>query len=307
MIRRVVLTASVAAVTLFSVAGAARAFVLYDQTDHAGTNNADSTAPNFSPSNDFGGGDFDRTADDFTVPAGQAWSIDEVDASGAYASSAQGVVNVYIYPDAAGKPGGDPLFSQTNIAAPGGPNYAVPLSGAPSLAAGTYWITVQQLVGMEGYWSWTTRTVQSGGPARWFGASMGCPSDSWSPRTECWPGTNPDQIFLLRGVNTSNSITLRKPKLNKKKGTAILFVTVPSAGELSLSGKGAVAQRAARAVASKVVAGPGVVELKVKAKGKSKRKLNRTGKAKLKVTVTFTPTAGNPTSEQAKVKLKKKH
>ena len=48
----------------------------------------------------------------------------------------------------------------------------------------------------------------------------------------------------------------------------------------------------------------GVVELKVKAKGKSKRKLNRTGKAKLKVTITFTPTAGNPTSEQAKVKLK---
>jgi hypothetical protein len=304
MIRRVVLMVSVVAVTLFSMAGVAGAFVLYDQTDHAGANDANSSAPNFSPSNDFGSGDFDRTADDFTVPTGQAWSINEVDVSGAFSGPAQGVVNVYVYPDAAGKPG-DPLFSQTNIAAPGGPNYVVPLTGAPSLTAGTYWITVQQVVGMGGYWSWTTRTVQSGGPARWFGPAMNCPSFSWSPRAECWPGTNPDQIFLLRGVNTSNTVTLAKPKLNKKKGTAILPVTVPGAGELTMSGKGAVAQRAARAVVSKAVTGPGVVNLKVRAKGKSRQKLNRTGKAKLKVTITFTPTAGNPTSKQAKVKLKK--
>jgi hypothetical protein len=306
MIRRVVLTVSVAAVTLFSTAGVAGAFVLYDQTDHAGTNNADSNAPNFSPSNDFGSGDFDRTADDFTVPEGQAWSIDEVDVSGAYSDSAQGVVNAYIYPDAAGKPG-DPLFSQTNIGAPGGPNYVVPLTGAPSLSAGTYWITVQQVVGMGGYWSWTTRTVQSGGPARWFGGSMDCPSFSWSPRADCWPGTNPDQIFLLRGTNTSNAIALGKPKLSKKKGTAILPVTVPSAGDLSASGRGVGAQVAAEAAASTAVPGPGVVNIKLKAKGKSRRKLNKTGKAKLKVTITFTPTAGNPSSKQAKVKLKKKH
>jgi hypothetical protein len=305
MIRKVVLTMSVVAVTLFSMAGVARAFVLYDQTDHAGANDANSSAPNFSPSNDFGSGDFDRTADDFTVPVGQAWSINEVDVSGAYSGAAQGVVNVYIYPDAAGKPG-DPLFSQTNIAAPGGPNYVVPLTGAPSLTAGTYWITVQQVVGMGGYWSWTTRTVQSGGPARWFGPAMDCPSFSWSPRMDCWTGTNPDQIFLLRGVNTSSSITLRKPKLNKKNGTAILPVTVAGAGELSLTGQGVKAQQAAEPVATQAVAGPGVVNLKVKAKGKARRTLNRTGKAKVKVTITFTPAGGIANSQQIKVKLQKK-
>jgi hypothetical protein len=304
MTRRVVLAVGVVAVTLFSTAGAARAFVLYDQTDHPGANNADSMAPNFSPSNEFGPGDADRTADDFTVPADQAWSIDGVDVSGAFSDPAQAIVNVYIYPDAAGKPGTE-LFSQTNIAAPGGPNYAVPLANAPSLGPGIYWITVQQVVGTEGYWSWTTRTVQSGGPARWFGPGTSCPSFSWSPRTECWPGTNPDQIFRLRGVNTANSVKLAKPKLNKKKGTAILPVTVPGAGELALSGKGAVAQRAAGAVVSKTVSGPGVVRLKVKAKGKSRQKLNRTGSVNLKVTITFTPAAGNPSSRKAKIKLKK--
>jgi hypothetical protein len=304
MIRRVVLAASVLVVALFSMAGASQAFVLYDQTDHAGTNNADSVAPNFSPSNDFGGTNEDRTADDFTVPAGQAWSINEVDVAGAYNGAGQGVVNVYIYPDAAGKPG-TALFSQTNISAPGGPDYAVPLANVPSLTAGTYWITVQQVIGMGGYWSWTTRSAQTGGPARWFGLGMGtaCPDFSWSPRTDCWPGTNPDQIFRLRGTNTSNAIALGKAKINKKNGTAVLPVTVPSAGDLSVSGKGVGAQPAA---ASTAVTGPGVVKLKLKAKGKSRRKLNGSGKAKLKVTITFTPTAGNATVKQAKVKLKKK-
>jgi hypothetical protein len=302
MIRRAVLVVTALAVALLLMAGAAQAFVLYDQTDHAGANDADSSAPNFSPSNDFGGGDADRTADDFTVPPGQAWSINEVDVSGAYNGVGQGVVNAYIYPDAAGKPG-TALFSQTNISAPGGPNYAVPLANVPNLTAGTYWITVQQVVGMSGYWSWTTRSLQSGGPARWFGPGSDCPDFSWSPRADCWFGTNPDQIFLLRGTNNSNAIALGKAKLNKKQGTAILPVTVPSAGDLSASGKGVGAQPAA---ASTAVTGPGVVKLKLKAKGKSRRKLNNTGKAKLKVTITFTPTAGNATTQQAKVKLKKK-
>jgi hypothetical protein len=307
MTRRIALAASVVAVGLCSIAGVARAEVLYDQTDHAGTPNVDSLAPNFSPSNDFGSGSFDRTADDFTVPAGQVWSANEVDVFGAYSGAAQGVVNVYIYPDTAGKPG-TPLFSQTNISAPGGPDYAVPLANVPSLGPGAYWITVQQVVGMGGYWSWTTRTVQSGGPARWFGGMSDCPDSSWSPRTECWSGTNPDQVFRLSGSKTliPNEIALGKLKRNKKRGTAILPVTVPGAGELSLSGQGVKAQQAARPVATQAVAGPGVVNLKVKAKGKAQRKLNRTGRARVKVTITFTPVGGTANSQQTKIKLQKK-
>ena len=306
MTRRIVLAVSVAALVWCSMGAAARAAILYDQTDHPGANNADSNAPNFAPSNNFGGGDFDRTADDFTVPPGHVWSLDGIDVSGAYSGSPPGTVNVYVYPDASGKPGSE-LFSQSDIAASGGPNYIVPLAGFPNLSSGTYWVTVQQQGAGLGYWSWTTRTVQTGGPARWFGPAMSCPSNSWSPRTDCWPGTNPDQIFRLRGSDTIlNNVALGKPKLNKKRGTAILPVTVPGAGDLSVSGPGVGAHVATRARAATAVTGPGVVNVKVKAKGKFKQRLNTTGTAKVKVTVTFTPTGGSASSQRVKIKLKKR-
>jgi hypothetical protein len=306
MTRRITLAVSVVAVAMFSMAAAARAAVLYDQTDHAGTPNANADAPNFAPSNNFGGGDFDRTADDFNVPAGQAWVIDGVDVSGAYFDRPPGVVNVYLYPDAGGRPGAT-LFSQTGIAASGGPNYVVPVANAPSLTPGTYWVTIQQAgAGDAGYWSWTTRTIKSGRPARWFGAGADCLDFRWNLRTVCWAGTNPDQVFRLRGLNTQNQITLGKLKRNKMKGTATLPVTVPGAGELTLSGKKVKARKAAEPLATRAVARSGVVKLVVKAKGKAAKKLKRTGKTKVKVTITYTPTAGVSNSQQKKVKLKRK-
>jgi hypothetical protein len=99
-------------------------------------------------------------------------------------------------------------------------------------------------------------------------------------------------------------ITLGTPQRNKKKGTALLPVSVPVAGTLSLTGNGVVQ----RSTASKSVAvQAGTTSLVVKATGKKKRKLNRKGKAKVNVTVTYTPTGTTtPGSEVAKIKLKKK-
>lgn len=97
-------------------------------------------------------------------------------------------------------------------------------------------------------------------------------------------------------------------KRNTVKGTALLPVTVPGAGTLSLSGKGVVKQRPARAsvaIAGRAVSEAGTVKLLVKAKGKRKSKLNRIGKAKLKLNVTFTPTGGPPSPEAKKVTLRK--
>ncbi len=103
-----------------------------------------------------------------------------------------------------------------------------------------------------------------------------------------------------------------KLKRNKKKGTAILPVTVPGAGTLSLSGKGVVKQRAAGAHraaggAAKAVSGTGVVKLRVKSKGKAKRRLNRKGRTKLRALVTYTPSGGPPVARSKRVKLVKKH
>jgi hypothetical protein len=106
-------------------------------------------------------------------------------------------------------------------------------------------------------------------------------------------------------VAPTNSFTLGKAKLNKKKGTATLTATVPNPGVLTASGNGVKAASAGRAVTSKSV-GAGQAQLLIKATGKKKRKLNETGKVKLNVAITYTPTGGDPSTQSVKVKLKKK-
>jgi hypothetical protein len=292
----------------------ASAAVLYDQSDNAGVATTNPADPNFAPSNDFGGGGGDRTADDFSVPVGQSWAINEIDVAGAFAGAPGETVNVYVYADDSGHPGAE-LLNEASVAT-GGPNYAVPIGGDPVFNAGHYWLTVQ-LKGAttSTFWTWTTRTVQSGDPAQWVAnvnVQQSCPLNVWAPRTACWSGTNPDQDFIVKGTDVtppptpSNAISLGKPQLNKKKGTAVEPVTVPGAGELTLTGAGVASQRLARPAVSMPVTGAGVVDLLVKPKGKTKKKLNKAGKAKAKVTITFTPTGGSANVQQKTVKLKKK-
>lgn len=89
-----------------------------------------------------------------------------------------------------------------------------------------------------------------------------------------------------------------KPKLNRRKGTAKVPVTVPGAGELELEGK---------TIASKSKAvDAGTTKLLVKPKGKVKRKLAASGRATLKATVTFTPTDATGSKQGLRVKLKRK-
>jgi large repetitive protein len=99
-----------------------------------------------------------------------------------------------------------------------------------------------------------------------------------------------------------NTLTAGKPKLNKKKGTAQIPVTVGDAGQVTLSGKGVKTASASKSVA---VGGPGTVKLPVRPKGKTRSKLNSTGKATVKVKITFTPTGGTSSVQTKKIKLKK--
>jgi hypothetical protein len=101
-----------------------------------------------------------------------------------------------------------------------------------------------------------------------------------------------------------NGLTVGSAKLNKKKGTAQLPVTVTDPGSVALAGNG-VKPRSAPASKSVTTVGAGTVNLVVKAKGKKRRKLNDTGKAKVNVTITYTPNGGAPLSDTTKVKLKK--
>ena len=99
-----------------------------------------------------------------------------------------------------------------------------------------------------------------------------------------------------------NTLTAGKPKLNKKKGTAQVSVTVGDAGQLTLSGKDVKSASASKSVA---VGGPGTVKLTVKPKGKTSKKLNSTGKATVKAKITFTPNGGTSNVVTKKIKLKK--
>jgi hypothetical protein len=292
-------------VGLLALPAMTNAEVLYDQTDNAGTVPASSSGPNFSPSNDFGPNGYESTADDFTVPVGQTWSINEVDVGGVYASpGATPPVNAYLFSDDSGKPGTE-IYSQNAIPAPGGPNYTVPLTGAPNLSTGTYWVTVQQADTGSDYWSWQTRTVQGGAPAQWVHttASMfSCFPGIWRPRTTCWTSTDPDQDFKLQGTRTLSNratVSLGKPTLNKRTGTAKEPVTVSDPGTLVISGKGV-------AVQNRSIAAPGTEKVTIKTRGKAKKHLNRIGHVKTAVTAVFTLTTGDTISANRPISLKKK-
>jgi hypothetical protein len=104
----------------------------------------------------------------------------------------------------------------------------------------------------------------------------------------------------------SNRFRFGRLKLNKRKGTATLFVRVPGPGRLVLSKtqklKGA-KKRAKKA---------GNVRLPIRPRGKAKRRLaaraagKGVGRLKVKIRVTFTPDGGSPLTKQKRVRLVKR-
>ena len=118
-----------------------------------------------------------------------------------------------------------------------------------------------------------------------------------------FPFGSPVRLNLTAVFAPSNTVTLGKTALNKKKGTATLNLTLPNPGDLSASGKGVKASSAG-AVSSKAVPA-GAAKLTIKAKGAQKQTLDQTGKVTLKVAINYTPTGGDPGTQSVKVKLKK--
>lgn len=99
-----------------------------------------------------------------------------------------------------------------------------------------------------------------------------------------------------RPGSPSNEFTLGKAKLDRRKGTALLPVTLPGAGTVELSGD------SVRSVRGQAL-GAGEMRLQVKARGKAKRALTKRGKATVEVEVTFTPTGGQAHTVGSRVRL----
>jgi hypothetical protein len=107
-----------------------------------------------------------------------------------------------------------------------------------------------------------------------------------------------DKCPVDRTTQAVCQFSFGKLKRNKKRGTAVLPVTVPGAGTLSLSGRGVAGQQASTSAST--------VKLRVKGKGKKRERLNQTGKVKLNLAITYSPAGGEPSTRSIKVKLKKK-
>jgi hypothetical protein len=198
-----------AAIALCVVPAAGGAAVLYDQTSSPAPSGdaAQSQRDDAFPLNV-------QVADDFTVPAGQPWQIQSVDVIGHYfAGGPLSTVNVFLYSNAGTLPGAQ-LFAQGNI--PSGPGtgglsaqFTAPLTGAPQLGPGTYWVSVQANLGPfpANVWGWDARTVAAGSDAAFLnngGGPVGCDPGVWETRhaPSCGAGApaSPDQLFRINGT-----------------------------------------------------------------------------------------------------------
>jgi hypothetical protein len=178
--------------------------ILYDQYDHAGTNATNSQYYDqaMRPYDDF-------CADDFIIPSGQTWTVDEVDVAG-IVTNGNGPVesfNVTVYADAAGLPG-TAVYTAGALpyTTPGGTEFDIPLPVAAILGPGHYWLMVQANLGFftgGGQWGWSNRSLQSNTVAAWYNPGDGwgtnC-TESWGLRWACQGDiASPDQVFRLLG------------------------------------------------------------------------------------------------------------
>jgi len=180
---------------------AAPMVVLYDQYD----NQADFDVASQQFEAEFSVYD-SLAADDFVVPGGQNWTVQQVDVDGEYNGGPADSFHVHFYSNAAGNlPGslvGDALAS--SYAGSGG-DAVITLSSPVTLSAGTYWVSVQarQSYGSAGQWFWQNRTVTSNTASAWEnphdGFGTGC--TTWGRKLTCLPPQiGPDETFRLSGT-----------------------------------------------------------------------------------------------------------
>jgi Ca2+-binding RTX toxin-like protein len=185
---------------------------LYDQSDNPASSSQSINSQNYEAAFD----NFDAiVADDFAVPAGQAWTIDSVEAIGSYAGGPAATYNVFLYGDrgagvpaqlVASYPGVTP---SSDVAG----DVTLPLAGSLSLTRGNYWVGVQANLdfGSSGEWFWSARTVQTGDEAAYEnpGNGFGTGCTTFAPKISCSSGSAgaPDQLFRLFGTSTACTIS----------------------------------------------------------------------------------------------------
>ncbi len=181
--------------------------VLWDQT--AGIAPSDISSQDFTD----GGGSLDqydtRAADDFLVPDGFHWIIDNVRAFGEFDDTTPDIIdslNIYFFTDRNGLPGAEIAGCVYKNILPEDitvPDFVIDLPFPCRLEPGRYWVSVQANIGFiqNGQWFWHENTVQRLGPFVWEnpgnGFSTGCVL--FSPAQADCGADFPDLAFQLAG------------------------------------------------------------------------------------------------------------
>ena len=210
--------------------------LLWDETGVP--SGAYTNSQNYEPSND----SFDdELADDFFVPFGQTWTIQQIKVDGTYAPGSVGPatsVNVVFYVNAATLPGtpvpGGTFQNVTIIDTAG--NFTINLPSGMVLTAGTYWVSVQANMNSTtaGRWGWNDNNLQMGAGAAWRnpggGFMTGC--TNWGRRLTCLPNpTGADQIFQLLGSSTGPTPTpsgTPTPTATASGNEKIVYASIPN-------------------------------------------------------------------------------
>src|SRR5678815_301659 len=192
--------------------------ILYDQNNNPVANAVNSQM--FAPVDVA----FDnQAADDFVVPGGPNWIVQQVVVSGVYfnGNGPAPAFNVYFYNDAAGFPGAT-VSSQLSLPytcvgacnATASSVFTIYLGSNVNLAPGTYWVSVQVAMDFEagGQWGWTDRSVTSNNAAAWQnpGGGFATACNAWGRRgaTCAIDPTNPDQVFQIVGCQAATSFSI---------------------------------------------------------------------------------------------------
>jgi hypothetical protein len=182
--------------------------ILYDQNNSDAGNGISSQ--NFTdPDGSFDIYD-DGGADDFVVPAGETWTVQEVVVTGVYYNGfgPADSEHVRFYMDDGGRPGAI-LADRPNLAGTDlGGSFDILLGSDVVLTEGTYWVGVRvnMDLGSGGQWGWEIRTAQGGANASMWknrknGFGTGC--TDWETMETCifgGPQGTPDFMFAVAGL-----------------------------------------------------------------------------------------------------------
>jgi hypothetical protein len=183
--------------------------LLYEQFDYVSGNGA--PAQNFESSFDI----YDcEGADDFVVPEGRTWAVDEIVITSSYSSLPDPFnVTVRFYDDDSGSPGtlieefvGFDINSSTFMS-----SGIIPLPSTVLLSEGTKWVSFQANLNFTPYGQifWSNRTEQTGNPSHWINPGNGFSSGAtdWTPVPVAGVGGgNPDFLFAIYGIDSPATV-----------------------------------------------------------------------------------------------------